>query len=48
MIQDIAGCDDIKEFTHSEDIMKLLKKKDKTWKRFVPEKIQKIVEKLYA
>lgn len=45
MIQDIAGCDDLKEFIHSEDVNKLIKKKDKAWKKLVPEKIHKLIEK---
>jgi hypothetical protein len=44
MIQDIAGCDELNEFIHSEDVLKLIKKKDKTWKKLVPEKIHKILE----
>jgi hypothetical protein len=44
MIQDIAGCDDIKVFIHSDDVNKLIKKKDKSWKKLVPEAIHKILE----
>lgn len=44
MIQDIAGCDELKEFIHSEDVLKLIKKKDKSWKHLVPEKIHRSVE----
>lgn len=44
MIQDIAGCDDLKEFIHSEDVVKLMKKKDKAWKKMVPEKIHKFLD----
>lgn len=44
MIQDIAGCDDLKEFIHSDDILRLLKKKDKSWKKLVPEKIHRLLE----
>lgn len=46
MIQDIAGCDELKEFIHSEDVLKLLKKKDKSWKKLVPEKIHGSLESL--
>ncbi len=45
MIQDIAGCDDLTEFIHSEQVNKLIKKKDKAWKKLVPEKIHKLIEK---
>lgn len=44
MIQDIAGCDEISEFIHSDDILKMVKKKDKSWKKYVPDKIHKFVE----
>jgi hypothetical protein len=44
MIQDIAGCDELTEFIHSEDVLKMIKKKDKTWKKLVPEKIHKLLE----
>lgn len=43
MIQDIAGCDEIKEFVHSKDILALLKAKKSEWKKHVPEKIQGLV-----
>ena len=45
MIQDIAGCDDLSEFIHSDEVNKLIKKKDKAWKKLVPEKIHKLIEK---
>jgi len=48
MIQDIAGCDDLKEFIHSDHVKKLIQKKDKSWKKLVPEKIQKLVEKSFS
>lgn len=41
-IQDIAGCDEIQEFVHSDDILKLVKKKDNRWKKLVPESVQSI------
>jgi hypothetical protein len=44
MIQDIAGCDELSEFIHSDDVLKLIKKKDKTWKKLVPEKIHRLLE----
>lgn len=43
MIQDIAGCDELTEFIHSDDILKLMKKKDKAWKKLVPEKIHHLI-----
>ena len=43
MIQDIAGCDEISEFIHSEDVHKMIKKKNKAWMSLVPEKIHKFV-----
>ncbi|OFZ31229.1 MAG: hypothetical protein A2622_01125 [Bdellovibrionales bacterium RIFCSPHIGHO2_01_FULL_40_29] len=42
-IQDIAGCDEIDQFIHSEDVNKLIKKKDIAWKKLVPEKIHSLV-----
>ena len=45
MIQDIAGCDDIKEFIHSEDILKMQKSKNPNWKKYVPDEIVKIMSK---
>ncbi len=44
MIQDIAGCEEINEFIHSDDIIKLMKKKDSAWKKLVPEKIHSLVK----
>jgi hypothetical protein len=45
MIQDIAGCDEITEFVHSQDILKMIKAKNNTWKKYVPEKIHSLVLK---
>ncbi len=42
-IQDIAGCDEINEFIHSDDVNKLIKKKDNSWKKLVPEKIHSLI-----
>ncbi len=42
-IQDIAGCDEINDYIHSDDVNKLIKKNDKTWKKLVPEKIHNLV-----
>lgn len=41
-IQDIAGCDEIQEYVHSDDILNLFKKKDSRWKKLVPESVQSI------
>jgi len=45
MIQDIAGCDEITEFVHSNDILKMIKAKNNLWKKFVPEKIHSLIAK---
>ncbi len=42
-IQDIAGCDEISEYIHSDDVNKLIKKNDRSWKKLVPEKIHTLV-----
>lgn len=42
LIQDIAGCDEIQEYVHSDDILNLIKKKDNRWKKLVPESVQSI------
>ena len=42
LVQDIAGCDEIQEFVHSDDILNLVKKKDNRWKKLVPESVQSI------
>ena len=47
MIQDIAGCEELQEMIHSEDILKLIKKKNTSWKKLVPDKIQNFVSKNY-
>lgn len=46
MIQDIAGCDEIKEFVHSKDILSMIKTKKSEWKKYVPTKIHAFVSKL--
>jgi hypothetical protein len=43
MVQDIAGCDEIKEFVHSEDIIKMQKSKNSAWKKHVPDEVIKIM-----
>ncbi len=45
MIQDIAGCDDITEYVHSEDIVKMQKTKNSNWKKFVPAEVVKVIER---
>ncbi len=44
-IQDIAGCDEIAEFIHSEDIIKMIQKKNTDWKKHVPSQIHVIAQK---
>lgn len=46
MIQDIAGCDDITEFVHSEDIVKMQKSKNSAWKKHVPDEVIKVLSKI--
>ena len=45
-IQDIAGCDEIEEFMHSEDIIKMIKAKKTDWKKYVPSSIHQLVQKM--
>lgn len=45
MIQDIAGCDELEEFVHSQDVLKLIKKKDRAWKKHVPARLHRLIEK---
>jgi hypothetical protein len=45
-IQDIAGCDEIQEFMHSKDIIKMIKAKKTDWKKYVPTAIHSIVLKM--
>ena len=45
MIQDIAGCDEISEFIHSEDVMKMIQTNNSEWKKFVPVSVQKVLIK---
>lgn len=48
MIQDIAGCEELQEMIHSEDVLNLIKKKNVAWKKLVPVKIQNFVSKNYS
>lgn len=41
-LQDIAGCDEIEEFIHSDDILKMMKNNDQRWKKLIPSSVQKI------
>lgn len=45
-LQDIAGCDEIEEFMHSEDIIKMIKTKKTDWKKYVPAAIHSLVQKM--
>lgn len=44
LIQDIAGCDEISEFIHSDDILKMIERNDFNWKKYVPEAIHNMVK----
>lgn len=46
-IQDIAGCEELSEMIHSNHVLELIKKKNSSWKKLVPAKIQRLVEKNY-
>ena len=46
-IQDIAGCDEINEFIHSEDVLKLYRNKNPQWKKLVPESVQSIFKDIH-
>ncbi len=41
---DMAECDEIDEFIHSEKVLKLLQKKNSDWKKFVPEKAAQLIQ----
>lgn len=45
MIEDLAGCDEINQFYHSEDVAKLIRKKDKAWESLVPNAIKNQIDK---
>ncbi len=49
-IRDISGCDEAAIYHHSNDIQKLLKKKDKDWEKLVPLEVRKkiISEKIFG
>ncbi|MFN3455002.1 MAG: hypothetical protein ACK41T_08590 [Pseudobdellovibrio sp.] len=42
-LQDIAGCDEITEFVHSEQILEMIKNKNDKWKTLVPQSVQSIL-----
>lgn len=44
-VQDISGCDEASVYWHSEDIRKLIKKKDKSWEKLVPTKMAELIKK---
>lgn len=46
-IQDIAGCDEISEFIHSEDVLRLYRNKNPQWKKMVPESIQAVFKDIH-
>ena len=43
-ICDLKGCDNLNTMVRSDDVLKLIRKKDKSWKHHVPEKIHKFIE----
>lgn len=45
MIVDLAGCDDIEEFIHSNQVLDLLLRQKKEWAALVPPEVRKVVEK---
>lgn len=45
MIVDLAGCDDIEEFIHSNQVLELLLNQKKEWTAMVPPEVRKVVEK---
>ncbi len=49
-IRDISGCDETGVYHHSNDIQKLIKKKDNLWEKLVPLEIKKkiIAEKIFG
>lgn len=47
-IQDIAGCDEISEFIHSDDIIRMIKQKKTDWKKHVPLQIHTIAQKFLS
>lgn len=46
-VQDIAGCDEIQEFTHSDDIIRMIQNKKQEWKKYVPTQIHSLVQKYF-
>jgi len=44
-IQDISGCDQISEYKHSEDILKMLKSSNKAWEKWVPSSVKELIKK---
>lgn len=49
-IRDILGCDEAAIYHHSDDVQKLLKKKDSAWEKLVPTEVKKkiIAEKIFG
>jgi hypothetical protein len=44
-IKDISGCDDISDYVHSHQVMKLIKKGDDTWEKYVPREVKDVIKK---
>lgn len=47
-ISDISGCDEISNYYHSEDVIRLLKKSDKKWEELVPSSVKSLIEKKFG
>lgn len=43
-IQDIAGCEQIEEFVHSDQIRDWIKSKNPKWEKHVPNKVKKMIQ----
>lgn len=44
-IMDISNCDQTSDFLHSEDVRKLMLKRDKNWEKLVPKKVRELIVK---
>lgn len=47
-IVDISGCDETADYLHSQDVMKLIEKKDPSWEKLVPSKVLDLIRKNFA
>jgi nicotinic acid mononucleotide adenylyltransferase len=44
-IKDISGCDQISDYVHSHQVMKLIKKGDDSWEKYVPKEVKDLIKK---